>query len=110
MFNVGIDLQFNVDTIQYPIKFTKGNICIHCGAEGTLKCVDSFGRETRKGNEIYPFEHIKCTNCERIYSIEWRKDPEDPGKMRPVAVDPSIKQQFLNSLAPGKDSRIKTVQ
>ena len=110
MINLGMNIQFDVDKIQYPIKFSKGNVCIHCGAENTLKCVDSFGRETKKGNEIYPFEHIKCINCDRIYSIEWREDPENPGQMRPVAVDPSLKQQFLNSLALNKDDRIKVVE
>ena len=110
MINLGMDIQFEVDPIQYPIKFTKGNVCIHCGSEGTLQCVDSFGRETRKGNEIYPFEHIKCASCGRVYSIEWRPDPADPSQMRPIAVDPSIKQQFLNSIAPHKDARIKIVE
>lgn len=110
MINLGMDIQFDVDVIQYPIKFFKGNICIHCGSEGTLKCIDSFGRETKKGNEIYPFEHIKCTNCNRIYSIEWKEDMENPTQMRPIAVDPSVKQQFLNSIAPRKDNRIKSIE
>ena len=110
MFNIGMNIDFKVDPIEYPIKFTKGNICVHCGKTGTLKCVDSFGRETKKGNEIYPFEHIKCEACGRVYSIEWIPDPDNPGQMRPVPVNPSLKQQFLNSIAPNKDVRLKIVE
>ena len=110
MINLGMKISFDVDKIQYPIKFTKGNVCIHCGKESTLKCVDSFGRETKRGNEIYPLEHIRCSYCNRIYSIEWREDPDRPGEMRPIPVDPSVAQQFLNSLAPHKEERIKVVE
>lgn len=110
MFNIGMDISFKVDPIQYPIKFVKRNVCVHCGAEGTLKCVDIFGKESREGNEIYPFEHIKCSNCGRIYSIEWRNDEENPGTLTPVPVDPSVKQQFLNAIAPNKSDRVKSIE
>jgi len=110
MFNLGMNIQFHVDKIQYPVKFSKGNVCVHCGSENTLKCVDIFGNQTNEGNEIYPFEHIVCTKCKRVYSIEWRQDENEPGKLNPIPVDPSIKQQFLNSLALDKENRVKIIE
>lgn len=90
-FNINVDLQ--ISQKEYPICFEKRNICVHCGKEGTLKFVDKFGNETRK--EIHPLDHIKCNACGRHYSILWKKD-QNSGRMYPTAVDPSIKQEFVN--------------
>ncbi|MBR6289163.1 MAG: hypothetical protein IKR19_07510 [Acholeplasmatales bacterium] len=79
--------------IKYPVYFEHRNVCIHCGAEGTLVFLDRFGREYDKELEV--FEHIKCTRCKRIYSIRWDKSPLD-GTMKPSAVDFGIATQFNN--------------
>lgn len=93
MLNFKVNVDIDINSIKYPILFNKRNICIHCGAEGSLKFVDKFGRETRQ--EIHPFDHIKCCSCGRKYSILWKRD-ETNGKMYPVATDREIKQEFLN--------------
>lgn len=96
MLNIGINLKVDVNQVQYPVYFEKKNICTHCGAEGELVFVDKFGKETKK--EIHPFDHIKCRKCGRPYSILWQRD-EDNNKMFPTAVDPSLKQEFINLLS-----------
>lgn len=96
LLNIATNVDIDVKKVQYPVTFEKRNICVHCGGVGTLKFVDAFGRETRK--EIAAFEHIKCTKCGRVYSIDWKRDPVNVNKMYPVAVDPSIGQQFDNFL------------
>lgn len=93
MFNIGVNLDIDVKKIQYPLYFEKRNVCIHCGAENTLTFVDKFGNKTRK--EIHAFDHLTCTACGRIYSIKWEND-ENSDKMYPVAVEPSVKQEFIN--------------
>lgn len=95
MLNIGLNIKLDIDKVQYPVYFEKHNICIHCGAEGQLIFVDKFGRETK--NEIHPFDHIKCKSCNRLYSILWQRD-ESNNKMFPTAVDPSLKQEFVNLL------------
>lgn len=99
MLNIGINLNIDVNKVQYPVYFERKNICVHCGAEGELVFIDKFGRETAK--EIYPFDHIKCKICGRTYSIKWQRD-ESNGKMFPTAVDPSFKQEFINLLCSRK--------
>ncbi|MBQ4152329.1 MAG: hypothetical protein II591_04710, partial [Schwartzia sp.] len=31
MFNIGMDIKFKVEPIEYPIKIVKENACLHCG-------------------------------------------------------------------------------
>lgn len=101
MLNIGLNYDsreksFGVTATpySYPVYFEKRNICIHCGAENTLKFVDKFGRETSK--DIYPFENIKCTACKTVYSIMWKPD-EGGKKMHPCATDKSIIREFVNA-------------
>ena len=85
-------ISVEVQRIKYPVYFEHKNICIHCGAEGSLVFVDRFGREYDKELEV--FEHIKCKRCNRIYSIRWDRDAE--GVMKPSAIDFGIGTQFSN--------------
>ena len=96
MLNINVKVDIDVSKKQYPVYFEKRNVCVHCGAEGSLTFVDKFGRETKR--EIYPFDHIKCKACGREYSIMWQYDSDNPDVMYPTAVDPSIKQEFFNLL------------
>lgn len=93
MLNLKFSIKAELQSIRYPIQFNGRNICVHCGAEGSLTFVDAFGKETNK--EIHAFDHLKCKNCGRNYSILWQTDPVN-NKMFPTAVAPSIKQEFLN--------------
>jgi hypothetical protein len=95
MLNLGMRVKVDINKKLYPVYFDKKNICVHCGGQGTLKFVDKFGTETR--DEVYPFDHIKCTKCGRLYSIMWKKDT-DNNVMYPVATDLSIKGEFLNAV------------
>lgn len=90
-FNLKVDV--DVSKTQFPIYFERKNICVHCGCEGSLKFVDKYGRETDK--EIHALDHIRCVKCGTRYSILWNRD-EKTGRMYPSAVDPSIKQEFVN--------------
>lgn len=90
--NFNLNLDADVKETHYAFIFIGQNVCPHCG-QNSLKFVDKFGRETT--TEVYPFDHIKCTNCHRRFSIRWMKDPKT-GKMVPSAVEPSIKQEFNN--------------
>ena len=90
-----LNLTAEVKKTTYPITFDRKNVCVHCGAEGSLIFVDKFGRETNK--EIHPFDHMKCRNCGRNYSILWKRD-EETGKVYPSAVGMELKQEFLNLL------------
>lgn len=94
MLGIACNLDIDVRKVQYPVYFEKRNVCVHCAAEGSLVFVDVFGRETNR--EINSFEHIKCKCCGRTYSINWKNDPANNSKMYPVAVDPSVSQQFSN--------------
>ena len=96
MLNISTHINIDVKTVQYPIFFDKRNICVHCGSEGSLIFVDKFGRDTKK--EIYPFDHIRCTKCNRHFSILLQRDNSN-GKMYPSAIDPSFKQEFINLLS-----------
>lgn len=93
MLNFSVDVNLNIDRIQYPVLFDKKNICLHCATEGSLVFVDKFGKETSK--EIFPFDHLKCKKCGRRFSILWQSDP-DTKKMYPSAVEYNIKQEFVN--------------
>jgi hypothetical protein len=106
MLDLGIKLNFEIQKIDYPIVVKKENICLHCGSRGTLRMVDKFGAITKK--EIYPYEHIECINCKRIYSIDWREDAEKD-RLYPVAVSPNLKSQILNSIASDKEKRDKEI-
>ena len=92
MIKLGIDLNFEVKPIEYPMMAVGENICVHCGASGSLQTVNIFGRPDPSG--IRPFSHITCNNCGRIFSIKWKQ--MENGKSIPVAVSPSIKNEFLN--------------
>ena len=93
MLNINLNISVDISKKSYPISFIKRNICVHCGAEGSIVFVDKFGSETR--NEIHPFDHMKCRTCGRNYSIKWERD-EDTSKMYPVPVELGLKQEFLN--------------
>lgn len=84
----------DIKKFRYPVYFENRNTCVHCGAEGSLAFVDRFGNTYTK--ELAAFEHIKCRNCGRIYSIRWGRTSD--GSMKPSAVDFSIGTQFNNFL------------
>lgn len=88
-------ISIDIHKIIYPVYFEHRNVCVHCGAEGTLVFTDKFGNEFVK--ELGIFEHIKCTRCKRIYSIRWDRDND--GVMKPSAIDFSIGNQFNNFLS-----------
>lgn len=89
-----INIQANVEKVRVPFYFKNKNICVRCGAEGQMVFIDKFGRETTK--DVYPFENLKCKVCGGLYSIRWEKGQD--GKMYPSAVDPSLKQEFVNAI------------
>ena len=95
MLNIGIDVKVNLQRTEYPLIFNT-NTCVHCGADNSLVFVDIFGRESK--TEIHPFDHIKCNNCNRNYSIKWESSEDENGCMTPRAVDHTIKQEFFNIL------------
>lgn len=78
----------------YPILFDKVNICVQCGAEGSLVFVDKYGNKTKQ--EIHPYDHIVCTKCGAKFEILWKKDGE---RMYPVAADPIYRDDFLNHIS-----------
>jgi hypothetical protein len=92
MIKLGANLKFDVQPIEYPMTIVGENICLHCGASGSLQTVNIIGKPDPSG--IRPFSHIKCNNCGRIFSIKWTQTEND--KMIPVPVDPSIKNEILN--------------
>ena len=94
MIKLGLDMNFEIEPIEYPMTIIGENVCLHCAAQGTLKTVNAFGKYDASG--IRPFSHIKCENCGRIFSIRWTKTEE--GKTIPVPVNPSVKNEFLNLL------------
>jgi hypothetical protein len=110
MLNIGVNINVDLKETQYPIYFEKRNICVHCGAEGTLTFVDKFGKETNK--EIYPFDHIKCKKCNATYSILWQRDESNNNRMYPTAVDHSINKEFLNTIKYPfiKDKLVKSIE
>lgn len=92
MIKLGINLDFDIQPIEYPITVVGENICLHCGSSGSLQTVNIFGKPDPSG--IRPFSHIKCTCCGRIFSIKWTQT--NNGKLIPVAISPSFKNEFLN--------------
>ena len=95
MLNINVNVNIKASKPRFPIKLLRENKCLHCGAEGALERVDIFGRVSK--SDIYPLDHIRCRDCGYDYSIEW-KDLDHDGTLHPVAVNPSIKQEFLNTL------------
>ncbi len=95
MLNLNVDVNITAKRSIMPIYFINKNECCSCGAIGALKFIDIFGREVNNV-EIHPFDHIKCSNCNRLYSIEWRANEE--GELKPIARDPSIKLDFTNAI------------
>lgn len=89
MLDINIDVELK--KVSYPILFDY-NRCVKCGAEGTLKFVDIFGRKVNQ--EIYPLEKIKCFNCGAKYGIQWNMQKD--GKLNPKAVDDDIGLMFKN--------------
>ncbi len=102
-------LELNVDIdvreIHYPIYFERKNICVSCGAEGTLKFINIFGKESP--HEIHPFESLRCSRCGAAYSIKWSKGED--GKLYPSAVDRNITRDFINNFKK-KDKKIKELE
>lgn len=93
MLGLNIDVNIDINKVHMPIHFDKRNICVHCGCSKSLIFIDKFGKESRM--EVNAFDHIKCKNCGKIYSILWEKD-EDNDKMYPSAVEPSINRDLTN--------------
>lgn len=94
MLNLNVEVNIKATKPKIPIKLIGVNKCLHCGADGTLQKVDIFGRPQKQ--EIYPLDHIKCSACGYTYSIEWKDDGE--GKLIPVPVNESIKQEIINTM------------
>ena len=94
MLNIDVDVNIKISKPRFPIKLIGVNKCLHCGAEGTLRKIDIFGRESKQ--EIYPLDKIKCSACGYDYSIEWKD--KGTGKLIPVPVNPSIKQEIVNTM------------
>ena len=92
MLGLDVNIDIDIKKVKYPIYFEGQNRCVHCGGQGTLTFVDKFGKETNK--EINAFDHIKCTRCNRIYSIEWNRT--DNAHMKATAVNPSIGTDLKN--------------
>lgn len=92
MLGLDVNVDIDIKKVKYPIYFEGQNKCVHCGGQGTLTFVDKFGKETNK--EINAFDHIICTKCNRLYSIQW--DRVDNAKMRATAVNPSIALDLKN--------------
>ena len=92
MIKLGVDLNFEIQPIEYPITIIGENICLHCGSSGSLRTVNIFGKPDPTG--IRPFSHIECNCCGRIFSIKWTQISD--GKMIPVAISPSVKNEILN--------------
>jgi hypothetical protein len=90
---LGIDVRVNMKKVQFPIYFDyeMNNTCTHCGATGTVRMVDKFGRVTKE--EVHPFDHLQCAKCGQKYTIRWVD--EENGK-HPYTSDPSIARQFTN--------------
>ena len=76
-----------------PFYFKRKNECINCASINTLVFVDIFGRESK--DEIRAFDHIRCTNCGKLYGIKWEKE-EGSDKMYPSAVDLDVVRDFKN--------------
>ena len=93
MIKPTVDLNVELEEIHYPFYFERKNICVSCGAEGSLKFVNIFGKEA--AHEVHPFESLKCSRCGAVYSIKWTKGEND--KLYPSAVDKSITRDFLNN-------------
>ena len=98
MLGLGFDVEIDIKKVHIPFHFKQKNECVHCGAKGMLTFVDIFGRAANK--EINAFDHIKCANCGRMYSIQWEPDfSKDPSKMYPSAVDPNVIKDFKNLIS-----------
>ena len=79
---------------KFPVWFEHKNVCIHCGKEGTLTFVDVRGRESTK--EVAAFDHMRCTACNRLYSMRWTPLEDNPDVYRPSAVELNVKKDFMN--------------
>jgi hypothetical protein len=93
-------LDIDIKEIQYPFYFERKNICVSCGAEGSLKFINIFGKEST--HEVHPFESLKCSRCGASYSIKWDRDKETD-KLYPSAVDKKITTDFLNMFKKSDD-------
>ena len=87
-----LDISVNVDVkkITYPILFDN-NTCVQCGARGSLRFIDIFGRTTNQ--EIQPLERIQCMKCGAKYGIKWK--PEG-GNLIPQPTDYGADVMFTN--------------
>ena len=102
MIKPTVELNVDFKEVHYPIYFERKNICVSCGAEGSLKFINIFGKEA--SHEIHPFESLKCSRCGAVYSIKWIKGNDE--KLYPSAVDKNIVRDFLNNFR-DKDNKIK---
>ena len=93
MLDIKCNVNFDVKKVSSPIYFDGKNICTHCGASNSLEFIDKWGKVNRE--EIKAFDHIRCANCGKIYSILWKKRPNS-SKMYPSAIDTNIFKDFMN--------------
>ena len=56
--------------IRYPFYFIN-NTCPECGKENSIIKINKYGKITR--DELYPLDHLHCTNCNKDFDIEWIK-------------------------------------
>lgn len=94
MLNLNVDIKINTGRPRMPLIIVGKNQCIHCASEGTLEKIDIFGNTSKQ--EIYPLEHIRCKACGYTYSIKWEDNGK--GELIPVPVNPSIKQEIVNTM------------
>ena len=93
MLGIDMNIKLDVKRITSPIYFQHRNECVRCGAKGKLVFIDRFGRECTR--EVNALEHIKCTNCGKLYSILW-EPKEGTDKLMPSPIDTSISVDFMN--------------
>ena len=93
MLGLNMEVEIDIKKPKFPVYFKNKNICIHCGAVSSLIFVNGFGRATNK-KSIDAFDHMKCTNCNRIYSILWEADENN--ELKPSAVEYNIGREFSN--------------
>lgn len=93
MLGLNVEVELDVKKAKFPVYFKNKNICVHCGANGSLMFINILGKPS-KADSIEAFDHMKCSACGRVYSILW--EPDDEGNMKPSAVEYNIGREFSN--------------
>lgn len=91
---LNIDINVDIKKTRYPIMFNN-NTCVACGATGTLKFLDIFGKPVTQ--EIHALERIQCMACGAKYGIHWVPDI-DTKELKPIPTDYDAKIMFKNFL------------